>query len=80
VRHDRRVVGKAVGKGFVRGGAEQRLPAASRERHDASRERLGEALCLDRLGAAGHLVGGVLAQGDRADVNAHAGAQPERLA
>ena len=72
VRLDRRAVGNAVGKRFARGGAQQRLPAAG-ERHDAGRERLGEALGLDRLGAVGDVFGRVLAQGDRADVDARPG-------
>ena len=71
---DLRALGQRVAERGPRGGGEERLPAA-RERHDAGGERLGEALDLDRLGAAGHVVGSVLAQGDRADVQPGPGAE-----
>ena len=69
-------LGQRIAERRARGGAEQRLPAAG-ERHDAGGERLGEAFDLDRLGAARDVVGSVLAQGDRADVQPGAGAERE---
>jgi hypothetical protein len=58
--------------------AEQGLPAR-RERHHARRERFGQALDLDRLGAARHVGGSVLPQRDRAVVDADADRESERL-
>jgi hypothetical protein len=56
---------------------EQRLAAAS-DRHDARGDRLGNAFDLERLGAAGDVVGGVLAQDRRADMQADAGGDARR--
>ena len=56
---------------------EQRLAAAG-ERHHPRRDRLGQALDLERLGAAGDVVGGVLAQDHRPDVQADARHQRHR--
>ena len=58
----------------ARVGRHKCLPAVG-DRHHARRDRLGGTVHLDRLGAPGHVVGAVLAQDHRADVQAGARAQ-----
>ena len=78
VTRDRHPIGRQCVADRGHGGRrEQRLPA-TRERHDASRERLSDSFDLDRLGAASDLVGSVLAQANGADMQASARAKVER--
>ena len=66
-----------LAEGFARLGREQGLPAA-RERHHARGGGLGQAVDLQRLGAARHVLGAVLAQDDRPDVQTGARLQRHR--
>jgi hypothetical protein len=56
---------------------EQDLPAAG-QRHHARRRGLGQAVDLERLGPARHVLGAVLAQDHRPDVQAGARLQRHR--
>ena len=67
-------VGERIAERGPGRGAQQRLPACG-QRHHARGERLGQALDLETLGAVGDVLGAVLAQGDRADVQADTSAQ-----
>ena len=69
-------VGERVAERFAGRGAQQRLAAAG-ERHDARRERRGEALDLRTLRAPRDVFGRVLAQGDRAYMDADPGGERE---
>ncbi len=62
---------------LARFGGEQQL-AAARERHHARRRRLGQAVDLERLGTARDIVGAVLAQDHRADMQPRARLQRHR--
>ena len=73
---DSRTLGERPGESLPGRGREQRLPAAG-ERHDARGERRGEALDLRAVGAAGDVLGRVLAQRDWADMQADPGGERE---
>jgi hypothetical protein len=74
-RHRRRI--DCIAERRPRRLRDERL-AAARERHDARRDRLGDALDLDRLGAARNVGRIVLAQRHRADMDAGASEEAER--
>ena len=58
---------------------EQQLPTL-RQRHDASGSGFGDAVNLERLGTQGHVLGAVLAQHQRPDMQACARTQRQRAA